>query len=208
MVARPAPLNAAELQRINAAIAAAESRTSGEIFVVVARESDDYRFVPLAWALLIALAVPLPLVWFTPLPAIAVYAIELVVFIVAALVLWLPQVKPWVVPAYLKRQRTRALAEQQFLAHGIDMTEARTGVLVFVSLAERGAEIVADAGIAARVPQATWDAAMAALVAAAASGHLADGLVAAVSEVGRLLAEHFPPRPLNVDEIANDVVIL
>lgn len=208
MVEAASPLGDAERQRIGAAVAEAETATSGEIFVVVARESDDYRFVPLAWALLLALAVPMPLFWFTWLSGPSIYAIALAVFIVAALILPLPAVKRWIVPGYLKGLRTRALAEQQFLAHGLQMTEARTGVLIFVSLAERRAELVADAGIAARIPQATWDGVMGDLVAAAAAGRLADGLVAAVARVGALLAKHFPPRPHNPDEIANEVVIL
>lgn len=208
MVTDSAPISEVDRVRIRDAVARAEATTSGEIFVVVARESDDYRFVPLAWALLVALAVPLPLFWFTWLAGITIYAIALGVFIVVALVLSLPSVKPWIVPPYLKRQRTRALAEQQFLAHGIHITAERTGVLIFVSLLEHGAEIVADSGIAAKIEQAAWDAVMADLVAAAATGGLAGGLVRTVERVGAMLAEHFPPRHRNPDEVANEVVIL
>ena len=86
-------------------------------------------------------------------------------------------------------------AIEQFLAHGLQMTEARTGALIFVSLAERHAEIVADAGIAAKVPQAVWEEAIAALVGEIRTGRLGEGLVAAVGQVGAVLAAHFPPRP-------------
>ena len=115
-------------------------------------------------------------------------------FLVLALVLSLPAVRPRVVPARVRHGRAQALAVQQFLAHGLHTTEARTGVLIFVSLAERHAEIVADAGIAAKVEQAVWDGILGALLAEIREGRLAEGLVAAVDGVGEVLARHFPPR--------------
>lgn len=208
MVEASAWLSADDRARIREAIARAESATSGEVFVVVAGESDDYRFVPLVWAALAALALPFPLLWLTPLSPAVVFGLQLAVFILLAVAFSLPEVKPAIVPLSLKQLRVRALAEQQFLAHGLHTTEARTGILVFVSLAERRAEIVADAGIAAKVDQAAWDAAMADLVAGASAGRLGDGLVTAVQFAGDVLARHFPPYPHDRDELANDVVLL
>jgi putative membrane protein len=195
-------------RRVSEAIAAAEAKTSGEIFVVVAEASDDYRFLPLVWATLAALVVPLPLIFFTVLPATLIYAIQLAVFVVLAIVLSLPQVRPHVVPAGVKRGRASALAAQQFLAHGLHTTEARTGVLIFLSLAERHAEIVADTGIAARVDQKTWDDAIAMLISEIRAGRLGDGLVATVARTGAVLAQYFPPRPGDRDELRNEVVVI
>lgn len=194
--------------RIRNAIAKAEAETSGEVFVVVAGQSDDYRFIPILWATLAALAEPLPLILLTDLPASLIYAIQLAAFVGLASVLSLPNVRPQVVPRRVKEARARALARQQFLAHGLHTTEARTGVLIFVSLAEHHAEIVADVGIAAKVDQATWDNAMAGLVGAIGDGRHGDGLVAAVGAVGTVLAQHFPPQPGGRDELPNDVVVL
>jgi putative membrane protein len=194
--------------RISAAVTASEAATSGEIFVVVAAESDDYRFIPLLWALLVALVVPLPLILLTGLPASFIYLVQLAAFVVLAVVLSLPAVKPYVVPAGAKHARARALAIQQFLAHGLHTTEARTGALVFVSLAERHAEIVADTGIASRVDQQTWDEAMERLVVEVRSGRLADGLIAAIERVGAVLAVHFPRRDGDRNELRNEVVVL
>jgi putative membrane protein len=215
------PLNDAERLRIRDAIAAAESQTIGEIFVVVARESDDYRPIPILWATLIALAVPLPLIaydllarWdtgaveFGILSAPWIYLIQLCVFIVLALVLSIPAVKLLVVPRRVKLARAHGLAVEQFLAHGLHTTEARTGVLIFVSLAERYAELIADAGIAKKVEQAVWDEAMAALIAEIKAKRLAEGLIAAIERSGAVLAQHFPPRPRDRNELPNDLVIL
>lgn len=201
-------LSGDERRRVSDAIAAAEASTSGEIFVVVAEASDDYRFLPLIWATLAALVVPLPLLFFTALPASLIYALQLSVFVVLAIVLSLPPVHPHIVPAGVKRGRASALAAQQFLAHGLHTTEARTGVLIFLSLTERHAEIVADTGIAARVDQKVWEDAVAALVAAAGDGRTGDGLVAAVAATGAVLAEHYPYRPGDRDELPNEVVLI
>jgi putative membrane protein len=203
-----AVLTNAERARVKAAVAAAETQTIGEIFVVIARASDGYRTVPLVWAMLVALLVPFPLIALTMLPAAMVFAIQLAVFVVLAAVLSVPAARPFCVPAAETRGRAHALAMQQFLAHGLHTTEARTGALIFVSLAERHAEIVADAGIAAKVDQAAWDEAVGALIAEIRNGRLADGLVAAIERVGAVLARHFPPRPRDRDELPNDPILL
>ena len=201
-------LSEAERTRVRAAVQAAEAGTTGEIFVVVAERSDDYRFIPLLWATLAALVVPLPLVFLTALAAATIFAVQLAVFIVLALVLSWPPVRPLVVPGRVKHGRAHALAMQQFLAHGLQMTEARTGALVFVSLAERHAEVVADAGIAAQVDQAEWDAVIAALVGEIRGGRLAEGLVAAIAGVGAVLVRHFPSNASDRNELPNEVVLL
>lgn len=201
-------LNDAERARLSAVVAAAEAGTTGEIFVVVAEASDDYRFIPLLWATLAALAVPLPLVFLTALAAATIFAAQLALFIVLALALSWPALRARVVPRRVKHGRAHALAVQQFLAHGLQMTEARTGALIFVSLAERHAEVVADAGIAAKVDQAEWDAVIAALVGEIRAGRLTDGLVAAIGGVGAVLARHFPAAPGDRNELPNEVVLL
>lgn len=205
---RHPPLSEAERRAIRDAIAVAETRTAGEIFVVVARVSDDYRLVPILWATLAALCVPLPLILATLWPAMTIYLAQLAVFVVLAVLLSLPPVHIHTVPRSVQRARAHDRAIEQFLAHGLQMTEARTGALIFVSLAERHAEIVADSGIAAKVPQSVWEDAVAALVADIRADRLGAGLVGAVGAVGAVLAAHFPPRPDDRDELANDVILL
>src|SRR5882672_6674021 len=71
-------------KRISEAIRAAERKTSGEIFCVMAVASSNYRFVPIARAALVALAVPLPLFYFTPLWAEQIYFVQIATFIACA----------------------------------------------------------------------------------------------------------------------------
>ena len=193
-------------QRIVEAIRAAEAKTSGEIYCVIAHACDDYHLVPIAWAALIALAVPLPLIHFTSWPVGIIYLIQLAAFIAAAVVLSLPIIRLGLVPKRRLHWRAHVVAMQQFLAQGIHLTERRTGVLIFASVAERYAEIVADAGINAKVTPEVWDQAVAALIAGIKDGRPGDGFVAAVEQCGAVLAEHFPPGALNRDELPNKLV--
>jgi putative membrane protein len=192
--------------RIDEAIRAAETKTSGEIFCVIARHSSEYRLVPIAWAAPLALAVPAPLIYLTLWPAVVIYLVQLIVFIIAVFVLWLPPIRYRIVPRRAQHARAHAAAMQQFFAHGLHQTENRTGVLIFASVAERYAEIVADAGIHAKVGPAVWDEAIAALIAGIKAGQPGDGFVAAIERCGAVLAQHFPPGALNRDELPNKLV--
>jgi putative membrane protein len=199
-------ISPADRERITAAIGAAETKTSGEIFCVVAHRASEYRLVPVAWAAAVALLVPAPLIHFTLWPAWVIYVIQLAVFLVIAILLWMPVLRFHVVPRHAKHARAHALAMRQFLAHGLHDAESRTGVLIFASVAERYAEIVADALINSKVKPEVWDHAIAALIAGIKDGRPAEGFVAAIEQCGAVLAEHFPPGALNPDELPNKLV--
>jgi putative membrane protein len=193
-------------ERIAEAICAAEAKTSGEVFCVVAHQSSDYRLVPLAWAAALALLVPAPLIYLTLWPASVIYLLQLIVFIAAALALSLPAIRFHIVPRRTQHERAHTEALRQFFAQGLHQTENRTGVLIFASLAERYAEIVADDGINAKVTPEVWDQAIAALIAGMKQGRAGDGFVAAIAQCGAVLAAHFPPGVLNRDELPNRLV--
>jgi putative membrane protein len=199
-------ISEADSRRIGEAIRAAEAKTSGEIYCVIAHACAGYHLVPIAWAALLALAVPWPLIHFTKWPAGTIYLIQLGAFIVAAAILSLPAIRFRIVPKRRLRGRAHIVAMQQFLAQGIHLTEKRTGVLIFASAAERYAEIVADSGINAKVAPDAWISAVAALVAAIKDGRPVDGFVAAVELCGAELARNFPPGELNPNELPDRVV--
>jgi putative membrane protein len=196
----------ADKQRITEAIRAAEAKTSGEIFCVIARACGDYELVPMAWAAVAALAVPLPLIFLTSWPAAVIYLVQLAVFAVTWRVLALPMIRFHVVPKRRKWECAHAEALHQFLAQGIHLTEQRTGVLIFASVAEHYAEIVADAGINAKVTPDVWANAVAAMIAEIGNGRPGEGFIAAIQLCGAELASHFPPGALNPDELPNKVV--
>jgi len=199
-------ISQADNQRIAAAIRAAEVKTSGEIYCVIAHACGGYHLVPIAWAALIAFAVPWPLIHFTRWPAGLIYLVQLATFIAVALLLSLPMIRFRIVPKRRLHGRAHVVAMQQFLAQGIHLTEKRTGVLIFASAAERYAEIVADSGINAKVAPDAWAGAVAALVGEIKTGRPGDGFVAAIELCGAELARNFPPGDLNPNELPDRVV--
>lgn len=224
-------ISPADRDRVAAAIAAAEAKTSGEIYCIVARRVSDYRETPLAWAAGAALVLPLALIplGFAPdwLPgfgggwtvgheagvshsigvALSAYAlVQALVFALVALLVWLPPVRLALTPRGLRRQRVQKAAMEQFLAKGLHVTAGRTGVLIFASLAERQVEVIADEGIYAKVEPKVWAEAVAALTRALGAGRPGEGFEEAVRLCGAVLAEHFPPDADNPNELPDVLV--
>jgi putative membrane protein len=195
-------------KRIGDAIAAAERETSGEIVAVIAAESSTYLYAPVLWAALIALLVPWPLIYFTWLSVYWIYLIQLAVFVAAAALLLPRRVRYLLVPASVKRSRAHRRGVEQFLAQNLHTTAGRTGVLIFVSVAERYAEILADSGINALVSKGEWQAIVDDLVRQIGDGRPADGFVSAVTAVGKHLAKHFPPGSADRNELPDHLIIL
>ncbi|MCC6302210.1 MAG: TPM domain-containing protein [Gammaproteobacteria bacterium] len=188
------------------AIAAAEARTSGELVAVVARASDHYLYIPLLWAALVALTIPGPLLLFGDLRADHVYAVQIVVFLALALLFNLAPVKMRLIPRPVRQARAHRLALAQFVEQNLHATAERTGVLIFVSVAEHHVEILADRGIDARVPAEAWERVVTEFTARLRAGRVAEGFVEAVNACGGLLAEHFPRPPGDRNELPDRLV--
>ncbi len=192
--------------RVTAAIRAAEARTAGEIFCVIARHSSDYRLVPVAWAAAAAMFVPLPFLYFTVWSAPVVYLLQIIAFLLGVFVLSQPALRFRILPRRARHDRAHAEAMRQFQVQGIARTEHRTGVLIFASAAERYVEVIADAGINDKVSSDVWDGAVRVLVDAIRDGRPGDGFVAAIERCGAVLAEHFPPGALKRDELPDKLL--
>jgi putative membrane protein len=185
-------ISAQDRERISRAIHAAEARTSGEIVCVLARTSTDATALPVLIAALSALALPWLLVAFSTMTVYRILALQIVVFVLLTVILCLPRVRVALMPRKMRRAVAHRAAMDQFRIRGIARRNERSGVLIFVSLAERYARIVVDDEIAARVPQPAWQAAVDALISHMRDGHIADGFVQAIDLCGNELAKHFP----------------
>lgn len=197
-----------EETRIAEAITRAERLTSGEIVAVVARESDNYFYAPFMWAALLALLVPWPLVFLTWMPVQHIYLLQLFAFLLLLLVLLPLPIRIRLVPKAVQRQRAHRRAVEQFLAQDLHTTSGRTGVLIFISIAERYAELLADTGIDSKVPPGTWQEIVDDLAATIGAGRPADGFVDAITAVGGHLALHFPPGSANANELPNHLIVI
>lgn len=220
-------------QRIAAAVAAAEETTAGEIYCVLAPAVSDYRETPLAWAAAAALILPAGalLLGFQPqmltnlfggwtvahetasaatiLATLTTYvALQAAVFVLAALIVSIPPIRRALTPASLKAERVHRAAMEQFLAKGLQSTRERTGVLLFASLAEHRAEVVADEGIYTVTDPVVWEEVVDLLIGGLRKRKTADGFVAAIGLAGRILAAHVPPRTDNPNELPDRLVEL
>lgn len=197
-----------ERLRIAESIKTAERKTSGEIVAVIATDSSAYLHVPFMWAALIALLVPWPFIHFTWMTVHTIWLLQLAVFGALLAVLFNRTLRFALVPRSMKRERAHRRAVEQFLAQNMHTTDGRTGVLIFVSVAERYAEILADSGIDAKVPESDWKDIVDQLTTMIGDGRAADGFVAAVEAVGLRLAQHFPPGSVDPSRLPNHLIVL
>lgn len=212
--------------RVSQAVAAAEQRSAGEIVTILTDRSDDYADVALVWSAVVAFVALLVLAtapafatglydrltggWlreWTPGEAFGVAALVAGLKFLATwlLLLWLP-LRMALTPRWVRAARVRTRAVTCFKVGAERRTHGRTGILIYLSMREHRAEIVADESIASRVPAETWGAAMAAMLPHVRQGQVADGLVAAVEQVGEVLAREFPRAADDVNELPDRLI--
>ncbi|HEY0596841.1 hypothetical protein [Sphingopyxis sp.] len=213
---------------VTAAVAAAEAHTSGEIVTVVAAKSNDYDDVALVWASIIAFVAMSVIAlfpefyrglydrltggWGHELTANqwlgTVIAVGVLKWIGTWLILLWRPLRMALTPRAIKAQRVRARAIGLFKVGTEAKTIGRTGVLLYVSLKEHRADIVADEAIAAKVSADVWGDAMAALIERVRAGRPGEGMAEAVRQMGIVLAEHFPRGSENPNELPDRLIEL
>ncbi len=208
------------------AVAAAERHTDGEIVTIIAARSSDYDDVALVWAAVGAF-LAMSLVALFPDFYRGLYdglrggwghqptANEWLGTIIALgvlkwigiwlVLLWRP-LRLALTPRAIKAARARARAIDLFKVGTEAKTVGRTGVVLYVSLAEHRADIVADEAIAAKVAPEIWGDAMAALIDRIRAGQPGEGMAEAVRQVGAVLAEHFPKSAGNPNELCDRLI--
>jgi putative membrane protein len=219
--------NETDRTRVGGAVTAAEASSDGEIVTVVAAESDSYNDVVVHWAVLVLF---LAIAVIAAAPAFFILILDTIVggweswtageliaillfalavkFLVARWLFGLRPIRLALTPASTKARRVRRRALLLFRLSTESRTRAKTGVLLYLSLAERRAEIVADAAITSKVAPEVWGAAMAALIDAVKDGRPGDGMVESVTMIGQILAEHFPRSPDDTNELPDRLILL
>ncbi len=201
-------LSNTERDDIAATVRQAEAVTSAEIVVVVDRVAGSWRSWAMVVAMVIALAVPWPLIEFTQFSTRTIFATQLLVAAVLIVLFQRQSVRLKLALPIFRRRKAHETALREFAARGLTATRDRTGVLIYVALAERYAEIITDTAVSAVIDNGTWREQMSDLIAAIHRGELAQGLADTVNQTARVLAPHFPPRGDDIDELDNKVVII
>ena len=216
----------ADHDRVSAAVAAAESRSAGEIVTILTEQSDGYSDIALAWSAAVAI-LALAALAFAPgfylgiwealsggwvqewrpgaLFALAAFAAALKFAAMWLLLLWRP-LRFWLIPPPVRHARVRNRAVACFKIGAERRTHGRTGVLIYLSMRERRAEIVADEAIARLVDADVWGAALAAMLGPVREGRIADGLCGAIEAVGGVLAQHLPRVPDDRNELPDRLI--
>ncbi len=218
--------------RIAAAVARAESATSGEIRCVLAAGTENVAFSSLMSAALFAFILPPLAIYFLGLGpdtvsslfggwsaahgnSSAVHADEMLMLytgsqaLVFAVVAGLSSISPLrrlLTPGHVIEARVRRAALEQFEALGLVHTRDATGVLIFASLADRRAQVLADKGIHEKTTPDNWQAVANALVGELARNKPADGFVASVEAAGEILTRHFPRKHDDTNELPDGLV--
>jgi putative membrane protein len=198
----------AEKERIKEATQAAESKTIGEIAVMVVDASTRYREAEVLGAITAGSIVAFIVTIFLLHESIWWYIPLVLVFFIAS---WLflkkmPSVTIHFTGARRRQQAVRDRAMRAFYEKGLYRTKGSTGVLFFISLLERKVWVLADRGIHDKMTQAKLNAFARNISTGIRDGAAADALVRAIGETGELLAEHFPVRDDDINELADTVL--
>lgn len=213
---------------VSEAVRQAEAHTDGEIVTIVARRSDAYHDVGLHWAiacafLVIAAAATWPELyeriymwllggWWHELPLRLFLTLLLghaiAKFLAVRYILAIPALRMALTPASTRSRRVHRRAITLFRAAAESRTVRRTGILIYLSLDEHRAEIVADQAISDEVDPAIWGEAMAAMLEEVHTGRIGAGMARAVERVGAVLAEHLPRSESNPNELPDRVIEL
>lgn len=213
---------------VTAAVTQAERASDGEIVTVVADRSDKYHDVAAHWAALAALAAmalcalfPMALAdllgrirssWSDEATVAelltAVTILTALTFLLALLLLRLPILRMALTPPATRTRRVRARAVDLFRIGAEQRTRGRTGILLYLSLAEHRAEIVADEAIHSKVAPEVWGDAMAALIEHVRAGRTGEGMAAAVTRIGAVLTEYLPRSVDDTNELPDRLIEL
>ena len=220
-------LSADDHANVSAAIAAAEAKSDGEIIAIAADQSDAYHDVGLHYAVLVLfLALAFFAIWpqqlelwwtrlmgWTDEPSMRqlltlLLGVALLKFLAVLFILKWQPLRLMLTPGSTKTRRVRRRAVMLFKTGAERRTIGRTGILIYLSMGERRAEIVGDEAITAVTTPETWGEAMTALIAEVKAGRPGDGIVAAVGMIGAVLAEHFPKSSEDSNEIPDKLIEL
>jgi putative membrane protein len=212
-------LSETEKAKLSAKINHAESRTRAEIVTVIAQTSDGYRYISTLWAALIALSIP-GLHYFWNLfssggwvttevaenPFYWLYPIQVLTFLGLGMIFQIPKARLWMVPNSVKQRRAARHAREQFFSQKLHETQERTGILIFVSVAERYVEIIVDTAIADVVDNHMWNETVEEFIEHVRKGDISKGFESTIEHCRQIVWEHFPAPEGRPDELPNHLI--
>jgi putative membrane protein len=217
-------LTAEHRQQIQAAVAAAEAKTSGEIATAIIDESSDYAIFELLFGVLVGFVYFMIMAFFYPAingwiqslfwdfkPVYTVMFYGFSTFLIITLCYFLANlasIDRLIVPRGVMQEKVQNRAMRHFMESGVYNTKDRTGILIFISRLERKVILLADSGINAKIEQQQWDGILQGVIEGIRNRTLASSLCTAIETCGTLLATHFPIQADDVNELHDGIVEL
>ncbi|MFL1406785.1 TPM domain-containing protein [Marinobacter sp. M1N3S26] len=201
-------LTRTEQDQVAAAINAVERETDAELVTVLARQADNYAYIPLVWAGIVALLVPGLVNYFTEW--FGVHTLLLVqwgVFLVLGALFRIPKINTMLIPRHVRYWRASNLARRHFLEQNLHHTKDSTGVLIFVSEAERYVEILVDQGISAKVDNKVWEGIVENFTRQVRQGNTCQGFLDCIEACGTHLKAQVPATHER-NQLPNHLVVL
>jgi putative membrane protein len=192
---------------ISEAVSRAEARTSGEIVFAITEASGRYRYSHLQLALtgmavITALYLVIPgqhsigaVLWTEILSFACLYAL-------ASRVPW----RRWFIPSRELEARVREAAFTEFYSSGLYRTRDSNGVLIYLSILERHVVVLGDRGVHEKMGDEHWTAVRDLIIRGIRNGQARSGICSAIEKCGNALAEHFPLKPDDTNELPNAVI--
>ncbi|KJK17555.1 TPM domain-containing protein [Pseudomonas sp. NPDC087612] len=195
-------------RQVAEAIARVERHTDAELVTVLASRADDYAYIPLLWASLLALVVPGVVHYLSGWMSVhSLLIVQWLTFIALCLLFRIPSLTTRLIPRSVRHWRAANLARRQFLEQNLHHTVGGTGMLIFVSEAERYVEILVDEGISRHLDNKVWDAIVKRFTVQVRQGQTLQGFVSCIEACGELLRTHVP-QTHERNELPNRLVVL
>jgi putative membrane protein len=196
-------------ERIRQAVQKAEKSTSGEFVTVIAKKSDDYLHIPLLWASVLSLLVPVIFLFILKIHnGFLIFNVQAATLVFFFLVLQIDFLKMLFVPRAVKQLRARRNAYLQFYEQGVSNTKDRSGILLFVSMAERYVEIIADEGINKKVDGNFWEIIVNEFILKVKENRIEEGFIDTIEKCSEILSRHFPIKPNDKNELSDHLIEL
>jgi len=195
-------------ERIEQAVVAAESKTSGEIVPMIVGASARYSEAELIGVVIgLVIGTTIELMWHDPWGPVHAYILWPMVGAISGYALCaIPTIKRWMLPRQRVAEAIHLRSLAAFAGHGLHHTKDHTGILIFASLLEHRVVVLADRGINEKVEPGTWQGVVDILTVGLKSGNACDGFCKAIERCGQILTAHFPRDARDRDELPNKIV--
>ena len=197
-----------EQNKIKEAIESFESKSDAEIVTVIAKQSDEYLYIPTLWAGVLAFILPYIYLFFGSLTQKEIALVQLLTFFILATVTRMKPIKMALVPASIKRKRSTNRANAKFVELLQQNSQQNGLVMLYVSEAEKYVQILTDATIAQKVDNGLWSEAVENFIARVKEGNIAQGYLETIVKTSELLTELFPKTKEDRDTLPNHLILI